>query len=137
MSTWPDKTIDAKTARLRFPKVVLAGIIFCAAMAFLFGRFTGFEPHWRAVKDGMTQAEVTLALGSPIWTGYGEATGAGDKRVTRWEYRRSYLGGYVHYYVDFDYIGPGGIPAVFRTERRVESWGWPQWWPFQPGKSRA
>src|SRR2546425_92936 len=77
------------------------------------------------IKDGMTQAEVRNALGTPTWTGTSGTIGAGDKAVTRWEYKHG-LATY-SYYVDFDYIGPNGAPLVFRTERNQKDWE-RLWW---------
>ena len=96
--------------------------------AFFLGRFgpPSFYLRWRDVKDGMTQAEIKKALGTPTLTGTSETIGAGNQRVTRWEYRR----GGCRYFVDFDYIGPGGAPLVFRTERKMEEWKWPSWLPW-------
>jgi len=83
----------------------------------------------------MTQAEVLHLLGTPAWTGNGMCIGAGNKPVTRWEYRSNQLRGIVCYYVDFDYIGPGGTPLVFRTERVRGEWSWPWWWPWQRARA--
>jgi hypothetical protein len=94
-------------------------------LAFLIGWFTGFEPRWRGLKDGMTEAQVRQALGSPGWVGTSGCIGAGGRAVIRWDYRRSFPGGCVHHYVDFDYIGVGGAPVVFRTERFRQEWSWP------------
>ena len=121
----------------QFKRRIIAGIVVCGALTFLLGRFTGFEPRWRGLRDGMTQAEVMQALRTPTWTGNGDCIGAGNKPVTRWEYRRCSVGRFVHYCVDFDYIGPGGTPVVFRTERFSEEWGRPSWWPWQRAKARA
>ena len=85
----------------------------------------------------MTQAEVMRALGSPTRTGNGDSFGAGNKPVARWEYRRWSVGRFVYYRVDFDYIGPGRAPVVFRTERFTEEWDWPEWWPWQRPRARA
>ena len=108
-------------------------VVVCGALAFLLGRFTGFEPRWRGLSDGMTQPEVKQALGSPTRTGTTGTIGAGNRNVARWEYKR----GRCTYCVDFDYIGPGGVPVVFRTERFSEEWDWPSWWPWRPAKARA
>ena len=64
----------------------------------------------------MTQEEVLRVLGNPSRTATG-ATGAGDKPCPRWIYRRWYVARFTDYLVDFDFIGPGGTPVVFRTER--------------------
>ena len=85
----------------------------------------------------MTQAEVMHVLGTPTRTGNGECIGAYGNQVTRWEYRRYRAGRFAPYYVDFDYIGLGGTPVVFRTERSWEEWDWPSWWPWQRAKARA
>src|SRR5262249_13080997 len=102
-------------ARLPFG---LVGVIGCGFMVVLLHHFLRpeFTSRWRNLKDGMTQEEVRQALGSPDWTGAGYCIGAGGKPVTRWEYRSNQLVRFVDYYVDFDYIGPAGAPAVFRTE---------------------
>jgi hypothetical protein len=84
----------------------------------------------------MTQAEVRQLLGTRTWTGNGQCMGAGGRPVTRWEYRIDVSGRAVHYCVDFDYIGPSGAPAVFRTERFLTEWNWPWWCPWA-AKSRA
>jgi hypothetical protein len=112
----------------QFRRRFVAGIIICLGLAFLIGRFKGFEPRWGELKDGMTQVEVMRVLGAPAWAGNGSCTGAGDKKVARWEYRRWQLGRSVYYFVDFDYIGPGGAPVVFRTERVAEEWMGPLSW---------
>lgn len=115
---------------------MIGGAILCGMLAFLIGRFTGFEPRWYGLKDGMTQAQVRQALGAPSWVGTSGCIGAGGKEVIRWDYRRSFLGHQVHHYVDFDYIGIGGTPVVYRTERLREDWDWPYWWPVR-AKARA
>ena len=125
--------MSASQLRRRF----VAGAILFGAVAFLVGRFTGFEPRWRRLKDGMTEAQVKQALGSPNWVGTSGCIGAGGKEVIRWDYPRSLLGRCIHHYVDFDYVGVGGAPVVFRTERFREEWTWPSWWPWQPPKARA
>ncbi len=76
----------------------------------------------------MTQAEVRHVLGAPTWAGNGYCIGAGNKPVARWEYRRWDVGRLVFYYVDFDFIGPGGTPVVFRTERCSQEWLPLPWW---------
>ena len=85
----------------------------------------------------MTQGEVMHVLGTPTRTGNGDCIGAGNKPITRWEYRRRSVVQHVYYCVDFDYIGPGGAPLVFRTERYSEEWEWPSWWPWPQPKARA
>jgi len=106
----------SKPARLPF---VLVSTIGCGFMVILMHHLLrpGFTSRWTNLKDGMTQDEVRQALGTPDWTGAGYCIGAGGKPVTRWEYRSNQLVRFVDYYVDFDYIGPAGAPAVFRTER--------------------
>ena len=94
-------------------------------------------PRWHNLKDGMTEAEVEQVLGTPTWTGNGDCTGAGGRIVTRWQYRSNVIGRYVYYCVDFDYIGPGGAPVVFRTERFYRDWTWPSWCPWRPPKCRG
>lgn len=116
----------------QFNRRFVAVAILCGVLAFLVGRFTGFEPRWRGLKDGMTEAQVRQALGSPSWVGTSGCIGSGGKQVIRWDYRRSFLGGRVHYYVDFDYIGVAGAPVVFRTERFQEE----RWWRW-PWRARA
>jgi len=118
----------------RFKKILIAGFIVCAFLAFLLGRLgDGFNTRWRNLKDGMTQAEVAQALGPPTWAGKTLVKGAGDQEVTRWQYKR----GRCTYCVDFDYTGPGGAPVVYRTEHFREEFRWPAWFPWQPGKTRA
>jgi hypothetical protein len=121
----------------QFSRGMIAAVIVCGALAFLLGRSTGFEPRWRSVKDGMTQAQVMHMLGTPTWIGNSGCSGAGGKPVTRWAYRRCRPGGFVQYYVDFDYIGPGGAPLVFRTQQFTEEWTWPSWWPWERARARA
>ena len=121
----------------RYQKGLLAGIVLCGVFAFTMGYFTGFEPAWRTIRDGMTQSQVTQALGPPTTVGTSGCLGAGSKEVVRWDYRRSFFGGSMHHYVDFDFIGANGAPAVFRTERSREAWTWPFWSPWQRAKARA
>jgi hypothetical protein len=85
----------------------------------------------------MTEAQVRQALGSPDCIGTSGCSGAGGKQVIRWDYQRLLLGRRIHYFVDFDYTGIGGAPAVFRTECFREELQWPSWWPWQPPKARA
>ena len=119
-------------------RMLIAGIIVCGLFAFLLGRFGDrFNSRWSKLSDGMTQEEVRQALGSPTWIGNSGCTGAGDRMVTRWQYRRREVWRHVYYCVDFDYIGPGGAPVVFRTERFWETWEWPSWWPGQRTRARA
>jgi len=115
----------------------VAGAIACGLLAFLVGRFTSFEPRWRGLRDGYTESEVRQVLGPPSWIGTSGYIGAGGKDVIRWEYRRSDPGHYVHYYVDFDYIGIGGAPVVYRTERVREVWEWPSWFPWVRAKVKV
>src|SRR5882762_9468636 len=95
-----------------FKKRFIGGLLVCGLLAFLLGRLGGpdFNTRWRNLKDGMTQNEVSQALGIPTWTGKTMTIGAGNQPVTRWQYMR----GRCTYCVDFDYIGPGGTPLVFR-----------------------
>jgi hypothetical protein len=122
------------SAMPRPAKLILAIVIF-VLIAFFLGRFgmASFYTRWRNVKDGMSQREVRKALGTPTQIGASKTIGAGNQPVTRWEYRR----GHCVYWVDFDYIGPGGAPLVFRTERFQRDWEWPSWWPFARAKARA
>ncbi len=115
----------------------IAGLVICGVLAFLFGQSQGFESRWRGVKDGMTQAEIRHLLGTPTQIGDGSYIGAGNKPVAHWEYRRRHMGRIVHYWVDFDFIGPDGIPVVYRTERLAEEWEWPSWCPWYRPKARA
>ena len=85
----------------------------------------------------MTQSEVRQALGPPSWIGTYGCIGAGDKEVIRWEYRRSDLGRLVYYRVDFDYIGIGGTPVVYRTEQFRQNWDWPSLLPWPRAKCRG
>ncbi len=119
----------------QFRRRFIFGVIVCGALAFLLGRFgmTGLERQWRNLRDGMTQAEVKQVLGLPSSTGKTSTIGAGGQLLTRWEYKR----GRQMYCVDFDYIGPGGAPVVYRTERYSEEWNWPPWWPWRLMRARA
>ncbi len=118
----------------QFHRGLVTGLVFCASLAFLLGRIQGrFVSHWRHLKDGMTQSEVTETLGRPNWTGKTFVRGAGDQPVTRWEYKR---GRYI-YCVDFDYIGPQSAPVVYRTEHFQDEWNWPWWSPYRPPKCRG
>ena len=103
-------------------------------LAFALGRFAmpSFSTRWRGIKDGMTQEQVRKVLGNPSWTGPSGTIGAGNRAVTRWGYKR----GLGNYYVDFDYIGPGGAPLVFRTERYEQDWE-ELWWRLRHPYSRA
>ena len=65
----------------------------------------------------MTESEVGQALGQPTWIGTTGCIGAGGKDVIRWVYRQSERGRCVYYCVDFDYIGVGGDPVVYQTDR--------------------
>ncbi len=109
---------------------LIAAVITCSLLVigFCLWREFRFTSRWRHLKDGMTQSEVRLTLGAPTWTGEGTASGAGNRLVTRWQYeRRPWV-----YSVDFDYVGPGGAPVVFRTEAWRPRSDW--WWP---GRARA
>ena len=116
----------------QFERRLIAGVIVCGFLAFLLGRLGApdFSTRWRNLKDGMTAEEVRQALGTPNRTGKTMTIGAGNQPVTRWEYKR----GRCTYCVDFDYIGPGGAPLVYRTERFWEGWRWPSWWPWRPAR---
>jgi hypothetical protein len=81
----------------------------------------------------MTQQEVRKALRTPTLTTQTWTIGAGDQRVTEWQYKRDWS----VYCVDFDYIGPHGAPLVFRTEFYQQDWDWPSWWPFARAKARG
>jgi len=107
-----------------FRRSFIAGVIVCLVLAVWIGRLTRFEPRWNGLKDGMTEAQVRQVLGSPSWVGTSGCIGWGGKNVLRWEYRRFFPGGAMHYYVDFDYIGFEGAPVVFRTEHFREEWRW-------------
>lgn len=112
---------------------LIVGAVALGLLAFLLGRFgtPSFRTRWRNVKDGMTQREVTKLLGKPTMTWKTWTIGAGDQQITEWRYDQ----GRCTYCVDFDYVGPGGAPLVFRTERIQRDWEWPSWWPF--AKARA
>ncbi len=112
-----------------FRKRFIAGVVACLVLSFLIGRLgPALSTRWHNLNDGMTPVEVRQALGVPAWTGNSECIGAGGKNVTRWQYRQWQLGRSVYYCVDFDYIGPGGSPVVFRTEHFEERWIWPWAW---------
>jgi hypothetical protein len=93
------------------------GAIACGVLALLIGPLAAFEARWRGLKDGMTETQVRQALGPPSWVGTSGTIGAGNQKVIRWDYSRSFLGRPVHYCVDFDYVGVKGAPVVFRTDR--------------------
>jgi hypothetical protein len=81
----------------------------------------------------MTQPEVMQALGIPSLALEGNTVGAGNNKVTRWEYRR----GRRIFCIDFDFVGMDGAPVVFRTELLIRERTWPWWWPWQPAQGRA
>lgn len=109
----------------RFNKMLVGGIIVCGCLAFLLGHlWGGFDVRWSKLKDGMTQEEVRRALGNPTWVGTTGCIGAGGKNVTGWEYERRTLCSGTCYEVDFDYVGPGGAPVVYRRIRSSKSWNW-------------
>ena len=99
-------------------------VIGCTLLAFCSILLTGpgLCSRWNKVRDGMTQAEVRQLLGTPTCIGNGDCQGLGGKVVIRWQYEIILPGRCVYYYVDFDYIGPDGSPAVFRTERFCQEW---------------
>ena len=119
----------------RFGRGIGFGIVVCIVAAFLVWNYTGFEACWRGLRDGMTQQEVLHMLGRPTQTGTG-ALGAGNQRCPSWTYRRWHGRRFVCYEVDFDFIGPGGSPVVFRTARYDEEWEWPSWVPLI-GRAKA
>ncbi len=112
----------------RLKKAFVAVVVVCGLLAFVIGRAGGpdFRVRWRNLKDGMTEPEVKRLLGAPTHVGTTSFQGAGGKPVTRWEYET----GRASYYVDFDYIGPGGAPVVYRTERSKGQWWWERWLPW-------
>jgi len=119
---------------LRFKIGVVAGIGL-GLLALVLGLFgpPSFSSRWGNLTDGMTQEEVSKTLGNPTSKLKTTTIGAGGQQVTEWEYKR----GRWTYYVDFDYIGPGGAPLVFRTERYRVDWDWPSWLPWQRVRARA
>ena len=118
-----------------FQKKLVGGVIAFALLFTLLWLLSGpdFNTRWRRLRDGMTQKKVSQSLGNPTATGNTLTIGAGNQRVTRWEYKR----GRWTYCVDFDYVGPSGAPVVFRTERYWQDWECPSWWPWQRPKARA
>src|SRR5215470_7901989 len=112
---------------------LILGTIALVLLAFLVDGFglLSFYTRWRGIKDGMTQQKVRKALGTPTLTTQTWTIGAGDQRVTEWQYKR----GRRVYCVDFDYIGPHGSPLVFRTESHKETWQWPSWLPWSRWKA--
>lgn len=96
-------------------RFVLGGIVAVAvlAIAALTLRQWSFERHWEASEDGLTEVEVTAALGDPAWRGKIDIQGAGGKSVTCWRYER----GRWTYSVDYDYTGPNGSLEVLGSER--------------------
>ena len=119
----------------RFRKLFVAGVIGCWLLAICLVLFNGpvLSARCSKIKDGMSQNEVRQALGNPTSVGTSSCIGAGNQLVTRWVYE----GWFTSYLVDFDYIGPGGLPVVFRTERHTEEWQPPSWWPWPRAKARA
>ncbi len=117
--------------KIQIVLAVMGCAIGCTLLVFAITRFSapGFYSRWSSLKDGMTEAEVRQVLGTPTQILTGPCIGAGGKPVTRWEYHRAVVGRFVDYYVDYDYIGPGGAPAVFRTERCCQDWDCPSWGP--------
>src|SRR4051812_48649137 len=124
---------DMSAAHLR--KGLIASFVAVCLLPLLLYLFSGpdFQARWRGLKDGMTQAQVAKALGTPDASVKTQTIGAGDRPVTRWLYKR----GRFTYGVDFDYIGAGGAPVVYRTERFPNRSGWPDSWPWQRAKARA
>ena len=114
---------------------LIIALVVCAVLALMFGRRDPFYTRWRNLKDGTSQDGVRRVLGEPSWTGKIGTIGAGDQQVTQWQYKR----GRVIYCVDFDYIGPGGAPVVYATDRYREEWewSWPSWWPWGRARARA
>jgi hypothetical protein len=110
------------------------GTVMLGLLAFLLGNPgpKSVGVRWRNVRDGMSEREVKEMLGEPTWTGGTGTVGAGGRYVTEWQYKS----GLYTYAVDFDYIGPGGAPLVFRTEQTKQEWVWAQWWPGH-AKSRG
>ena len=124
----------------QFTKRLAAGVISCGVFAMLiwWSQLTGFDARWRGIRPGMTQTNVSKALGRPTWTGKTDVTGAGGEKVTTWRYDRGHsISGRWIYSIDFDYVGPGGAPAVFRTTRVWQERSWPSWWPSPRAKARA
>lgn len=84
------------------------------------------EALWGKVVVGMSESEVVAVFGKrPASVVQIGVVGVGGKKVTRWDYRC----GRWHYYIDFDYFGPHGTPAVLRKlKERVRSpWRWDFW----------
>jgi len=109
---------------LRLRTRLMIGTIIMGLFAFFVGccfRPAGFSSRWNNVRDGMTQDQVKELLGTPTLTQKAATIGAGNQPVTEWQYQR----GDWTYCVDFDYIGAGGAPLVFRTERYRPEFDWP------------
>lgn len=124
----------------RLTKWLTVGVISFGILGTLIwmGRLPNFEARLREVIPGMTETDVRKALGSPTWTEKTEIIGAGGERVISWRYVRGHrIPGHWIYAVDFDYVGPGGTPAVFRTTRSWQERRWPSWWPPARAKARA
>src|SRR5258708_2435660 len=101
----------------QFKRRLVAGLVICGLLLLSVCWFTALGPRWRVVRNGMTEPEVRQALGQPTWVRMTGEIGAGGKDVVRWVYRESQHGRCVYYCVDFDYIGAGGSPVVYRTDR--------------------
>ena len=119
----------------RLTRVLIVGTVVMGSLAFFLGHPgpTRFNVRWSNVRDGMSQREVQNMLGTPTWTGNTGTIGSGGREVIEWQYKT----GLFTYSVDFDYIGPGGAPLVFRTERVKKDWDWEWLWPLQRAKARA
>jgi len=110
--------------------MLIVGIIACGLVAFLLGHSGDkFEARWSKLKDGMTQKEVRRTLGNPTWVGTTGCIGAGNRKVMGWEYERRSLWSATWDGIDFDYIGPGGAPVVYRRVHHSYQWDWRSWIP--------
>lgn len=118
----------------------VAGILALGILAILLwlSRHPDIDTQWRDLRPGMTQADVRRIMGAPIWAGKSEVIGKGGENVLTWRYVRGRsISGWWTYSVDFDYVGPGGAPAVFRTTRSWQERSWPSWWPSPRAKAKA
>jgi hypothetical protein len=131
--------MQMKSGRQRL--LFIATVCIAAPLLLVSLNISSFDSRWRSLNDGMTESQVRQVLGNPNLVGTSGCMVAGGREAIRWEYKRTLAAHVDYYYVDFDYLGAGGAPVVFRTEREQMEWSWgsllPSWWPWQPPKVRA